>query len=102
MSFFEKELNGFDVIYKYVDRNEDGIYELSFNNKIIRCNFETCYESDNGLDENDENYDEYEVIVFSNIDNNYNFEINYKNIPDEVYHNGKLVYKNNINGVDKK
>ena len=42
------------------------------------------YESDNGLEDDEEGYEEYNAIAFLNIETNELFEINYLNLPKTI------------------
>ena len=92
MDFFEKENNGFIDIVKYVSSNRGGEYVLVFNNRKIHCKFESMYESDNGYEIVEDEYEQYFVLEFYNIDSLMPFELSYHNVPNEVYHNGRLIF----------
>ena len=54
----------------------------------INCTYFTSCESDNCLDLEDPNYEEYWIIVFRNTATNELFEVNYHNMPVEVWCDG--------------
>jgi hypothetical protein len=65
---------------------------LSQDKSVINALFDTACESDNCLDEDDPNYEEYWILVFQNVENKQLFEINYHNMPVEVYCDGERVF----------
>ena len=62
------------------------------NNSIIHALFDTACESDNCLSDDDPKYEEYWILVFKNVETNQLFEINYHNMPKEVYCDGVKVF----------
>ena len=75
----------FYKFYKYILENQNKIFKLYYKDKVIEGKFDCVYETDNGLDINDLNYEEFYAIAFLNIKSNKLFEINYKTLPDKVY-----------------
>ena len=82
----------FCAFAKFVDKHTKGDYVLHFENgEVIECTFDTDCESDNCLDLDDPNYEEYWMIVFNNKATGKLFEVNYHNVPKEVFYNGEKV-----------
>ena len=92
MNFFEKENNGFISLVKYISSNRGGEYVLVFNDRRVHCKFESMYEGDNGYEIVEDEYEAYFVLEFYNTDSLRMFEVTYQNVPNEVYHNGELVF----------
>jgi hypothetical protein len=70
----------------YVHKNPKNSYRLvTKDNSTINALFDTACESDNCLPDDDPKYEEYWILVFKNVETNQLFEINYHNMPEEVY-----------------
>ena len=91
--FSNKEMNGFNVIYKFVLSHEDKIYVLKYENEEIKCKFLTLGEDENDLDENNPLFEEYNTIYFQILDNEKIFSLSYFNLPIEIYYDNELVFK---------
>lgn len=76
-----------------IDANQ--IYVITYSDgNIVEAKVDTCYETDNGLENDDPNYEEYYAcamrIVKIVVDKNKNFkegnliEINYHNYPQQI------------------
>lgn len=76
----------------FAEQHTHSEYKLVFeDDSIIECVFDTCCESDNCLELDDPNYEEYLMIVFQNIVTQELFEVNYHNMPKEVWCDGKKI-----------
>lgn len=84
MGFYEKEHNGFSELYRHVLGHRDKTYTFMYNNSKIIASFDCMYESDNGLEEDEDGYDEYHAIGFVNLETGELFEVNYNNMPLSV------------------
>ena len=85
----EKE---FKVLYYFLLQNRSALYTLIFTGgKKVFATFDTCCESDNGLELDDPNYEEFICIVMRNEKTGKLFELNYHNIPTEVYCGDKRI-----------
>lgn len=84
----------FETLYKFVHQNENKeIYKLVYSDeKEILARYNTDYESDNGLDSDEENYEEFICIVFENQESNELFELNYHNLPKEMYYGSLKIF----------
>jgi len=77
----------------YVHKNSKASFRfITEDNSIIHALFDTACESDNCLPDDDPNYEEYWIMVFKNVETNQLFEINYHNMPKEVYCDGIKVF----------
>lgn len=60
MFFSEKEEKIIGNLFKDISEEPYKIYILEFyDGSILKAQMDTCYESDNGLEEDDEQYQEY-------------------------------------------
>lgn len=95
MFFSDEEKQIMEKLFITIHNNKDEIYILTFSNgDIIEAVVDTCYETDNGLDDNDRNYEEYHacamrilkvIIDKSNtLKEGKLIEINYHNSPKEI------------------
>lgn len=60
--------------------------------KSVEALYNTDYESDNGLDEDEEGYEEYQCIAFERISAGSMFEVNYHAIPVKAICDGEEIY----------
>ena len=69
----------------YLHEHENAVYALSFAGEKILTYYDTDFESDNGLDEDEQGYEEYHCIVFKKVSDGTLFEVTYHNFPEAVY-----------------
>lgn len=90
------ENGNFLKLYNYIFNNHcssAAIYTLFFKNgNILEATVDTIYESDNDLELDDPDYEEFESIVFCNKATGTLFEVTYHNLPASVLCNGEKVY----------
>ena len=67
----EKEKGIIDVFYASILKYQNEIFEFIYDDRKIICSFDTAYESDNCLDEDNQNYEEYFALIFRNIKDNF-------------------------------
>lgn len=71
----------------------NGKYTLyDYTGKSVETVYDTDYESDNGLDEDEEGYEEYHCILFKRISDGHLIEVNYHQIPAKVECDGNVIY----------
>ena len=81
------------ILLTYTHNHENGVYRLYDNqNNYVDAYYDTDFESDNGLDEDEDGYEEYQSIVFRRVSDNTLFEVNYHIIPIRVECDGEEVY----------
>ena len=86
------EEKDFKILYCFFLQNRNALYTLIFaEGKKVFASFDTCCESDNGLELNDPNYEEFICIVMRNEETDKLFEFNYHNMPKEVYCGDKRI-----------
>ena len=112
MNFSNIEEKIVEPFYRYVHLSRANINDIFLikwkGGTAILAKYDTCYESDNNLDLDDPDYEDYvsivmkiEKIVNLNNKDGFNwvvdrdfFEFNYHNFPDEIYNSrGKLISK---------
>ena len=94
---YQKEVDcGFWEFLIYMENHDDGEFTFIFDKSKVNAKYDTIYEDENDLPDDDSNYDEYNTILFKIEDRRY-IEINYLNMPNEIYHNGALIFKK-VNG----
>lgn len=95
MYFSENERQIMQGLFLSINEDKNQIYVLKYSEEdIIETRVDTCYETDNGLDEDDPNYEEYYAcamkIVKIIVNKNRTFkegeliEINYHNYPQQL------------------
>ena len=90
MKLYEKENNGFTKLLHFINEKYDAniVFDLEFKfiyeTETITAKYDTMYESDNGLEDDEEGYEEYNAIAFLNIETDELFEINYLNLPKSI------------------
>lgn len=97
MILYEKENNGFTTLVHLLDKAwYDGIvdeysFKFVYDDKVIEAKYDTMFETDNGEELDTPEYEEYNAILFENLATHELFEINYKNLPKELYCNGERI-----------
>ncbi len=97
MIIYEKERNGFTSILDRIDelyeqkQNQTAIFKFVYSNQAIEAKYDTMFETDNGEELDSPEYEEYNAIAFENLETHELFEINYKNLPKELYCNGERI-----------
>ena len=86
-----RETGAFDLLYSFVHEHPGGIYQLTLSGVTVSAEYDTDYETDNGADADDAEYEEYIAVVFRNISDNTLFEISCFNFPEKVVYEGKEV-----------
>lgn len=92
MMLNQNEAGKFWNLLSFVHTHIKGNYKLKLDDgRMLECKYFTSCESDNGLDLDDSNYEEYWIIVFENLAAHKLFEVNYHNTPTEVFFDGKKI-----------
>lgn len=95
MFFSSEEKRIMEKLFVEINKNGNDIFVLSFHNgDVVEAKVDTCYETDNGLEEDDINFEEYHVCamkivkVITNKSQTLKIdeivEINYHNHPREI------------------
>lgn len=75
----------FKQLLFYVEGNPDHVYTMYIGSTKVSVYFDTCFESDNGIETEEPGYEEFWCIAFQNINTGELFEVNYHNLPDQVW-----------------
>ena len=95
MFFSNEEKQIMEKLFAEISHNGNEIFVLSFfNGDVVEAKVDTCYETDNGLEVDDINFEEYyacamkitQVITDKSqtLKNGKLIEINYHNYPQEI------------------
>lgn len=90
MIIYDKENNGFSTLLRFINKkyDENAVFDLEFkliyDNETITAKYDTMYETDNGLEDYEDGYEEYNAIAFLNLETNELFEVNYLNLPNSI------------------
>ena len=86
------ETETFDFLYNFIHEHIGGVYQIIFQGDLeISAEYDTDYETDNGIDIDDADYEEYIAIVFKNIIGGTLFEVSCFNFPIKVSYNGEKI-----------
>ena len=86
------ETETFDFLYNFIHEHDKGKYQITLQDGTeVSAEYDTDYETDNGLDIDDAEYDEYIAIVFKNSIDGTLFEVSCFNFPTKVIYNGDQV-----------
>lgn len=91
---YEKEIKcGFDKLLDLAIKHEYDVFTLIYNDKSIKAEFITLFETDNGFyfEEDDPRYEEFNAIDFKNLETGEEFLADYKSMPKEVWCNGERI-----------
>ena len=81
-----KEKGNFETLLLSAHANPNAIYTfVDCSGASVKALYDTDYETDNGLELDDPEYEEYIGIAFKNISTGNLFEICYKNTPQTVF-----------------
>lgn len=95
MFFSNNEKQIMEKLFLSINNNANQIYVLTYSNgDVIEAQVDTCYETDNGLEDDNPNYEEYhacamrivKIIVCKNrkLQEGNLIEINYHNYPQQI------------------
>ena len=97
MYFSEKDKQVMGSLFKDISNDPYTVYTLKFQEgSILKAEMDTCYETDNGLDLDEEGYEEYSACAMRILDvikdmtlekiykKNMLIEINYHNYPESI------------------
>ena len=90
--FIDKEQNTIGKLYDYLKANPKAILEVEFPSEpVFQAVNDGAYETDNGLDIDEEGYEEYNAILLQRLDNKEYVELSYLHFPLRITCNGVFV-----------
>ena len=90
--FTEKEQNTIGTLYRFLKNNPNAILQVEYEGQpMFQAVKDTSYETDNGLEVDEEGYEEYYAILLRRTDNKELVELTYKHFPLRITSNGKYV-----------
>ena len=74
--------------------NHPGSKYLLYDNegRYVEATYDTDFESDNGLEEDEDGYEEYQCILFKRVSDGVLVEVNFHQIPVKVICDGQVLY----------
>ncbi len=88
-----KEEGCFKTLYRHASHHGGKTYRLLYQNGDSRlATFDTIYETDNNLELDDPDYEEFNAILFCDLATGKLFEVTYHNLPASVWCDGEKVY----------
>ncbi len=92
--FYEKEKKNFALLYDFVYRNPQcSLNVVMENGDVFQAEYDTDYETDNGLEMDEKGYEEYHAILLRRLDTGEYVEITYKNFPCRITSGDKVIYQ---------
>ncbi len=86
------EIETFDFLYNFIHEHAEGVYHMTFQDGLqVSAEYDTDYETDNGIDIDEAGYEEYIAIIFRNTADNTLFEVNCFSFPTKVIYNGEQI-----------
>lgn len=87
------KLQAFSKLLHFTNVHPNGTYKfIDTTGASLEATLSTVYETDNGCELDDPNYEEFIGIAFAMIPSGSLFEINYHNLPFSAYCDGEKVY----------
>lgn len=91
--FSVQEKNTMGVLSEFLMENPKATLQMAFEDKIIEeAQWDTTYETDNGLELSDPDYDEFYAMAFNDLQTGQLFEISYRNFPSKIICNDQIIY----------
>lgn len=83
----------FAMLLEYTHSHPQGVYFLyDYELKYIEATYDTDYESDNGLEDDEEGFEEFHSIIFKRLVDSTLFEVNYHKIHVKAVCDGNVIY----------
>ena len=92
MLITKKEENTIGVLYRFLHKYPNEVIEVEFENEPkYQAVMDTAYDTDNGLEMDEEGYEEFSAILLERLDNKELVELTYHHFPKRITCNGKFV-----------
>lgn len=92
--FYENENENFAILYDFVCKNPQCLLDVVMDNgDAFQAEYDTDYDSDNGLEIGEKGYEEYHTILLHRLDTGEYVEVTYKNFPCKIMSGGNVIYQ---------
>ncbi len=90
--FTEKEESTIGKLYRFLKANPKATLLVEFEGQpAFKAIMDTAYETDNGLEIDEEGYEEFNAILLERLDNGEYVELTYLHFPTRITCNGEFV-----------
>ena len=92
MAFSEKEQSTIGRLFRFFTNHPKAIVEVTFSaNEPFLAKADGFYETDNGLETNEDGYEEFYAILLKRLDRGEYVELTYLHFPKCITYNGEFV-----------
>ena len=92
MVITQKEESTIGVLYRFFHKHRHDVIEVEFNHEPkYQAIMDTAYDTDNGLEMDEEGYEEFAAILLKRLDNDELVELSYHHFPKRITCNGEFV-----------
>ena len=90
--FTQKEESTIGVLYRFLHRHPNEVIEVEFENESkYQAVMDTSYDTDNGLEMDEEGYEEFYAILLRRQEDKELIELTYHHFPKRITCNGEFV-----------
>ncbi|MBQ6472322.1 MAG: hypothetical protein IJJ33_10085 [Victivallales bacterium] len=95
MLITQKEENTIGTLYMFLHQHPHAILSVEMGGEeSFTAVMDTAYDTDNGLEMDEEGYEEFSAIVLERQDNGEFVELTYHHFPKVIQVEGKVIFKN--------
>ena len=87
----EREEKTIGKLYGFLKANPNAILDVEFASESFKAIKDGCYETDNGLEMDEEGYEEYNAILLQRVDNGKYVELTYRHFPRRISCDGRVI-----------